>query len=63
MILKNSIPLRRLQAVVDPVTEFDETLTTNYDIIKIVSTRGQVPNIEFLVEWKNKPKDIKTWVL
>jgi hypothetical protein len=61
--LKNAIPLRRLQAVEDSVTEFDETLTTNYDIIKIISTRGQVPNIEFLVEWKNKPKDKKTWVL
>ena len=60
--LKNAIPLRRLQAVEDSVTEFDETLTTNYDIIKIISTRGQVPNIEFL-EWKNKPKDKKTWVL
>ena len=61
--LKNSITLRRLQAVVDSVTEFDETLTTNYDIIKIISTRGQEPNVEFLVEWKNKPKDKKTWVL
>ena len=38
------------------VTEFDETESTDYDIIKIISTKGQVPNVEFLVEWKNKPK-------
>jgi hypothetical protein len=61
--LKNAIPLRRLEAVEDSVTEFDETESTDYDIIKIISTKGQVPNVKFLVEWKNKPKDRQTWVL
>jgi hypothetical protein len=46
-----------LEAVEDSVTEFDETESTYYDIIKIISTKEQAPNVEFLVEWKNKPKD------
>jgi retron-type reverse transcriptase len=30
---------------------------------KIILVRGQEPNIEFLVEWKDKSKDKNTWVL
>ena len=62
MPLKNAIPLRRLQLVPDSVTEIDETLITNYDICKIKSVRGLTPDIEFLLEWKDKPKDKNTWV-
>ena len=60
--LKNAIPLRRLEQVSDSVTEIDETEITNYDISKIKSIRGKDKDIEFLVEWKDKPKNKNTWV-
>jgi hypothetical protein len=47
--LKNAIPLRRLELIPSSVTEMDESSITNYDIAKIISVRGQEPNIEFLV--------------
>ena len=61
--LKNAVPLRRLEPVADSVTEYDESVTTHYDICKVKSVRGQEPDIEFLVEWKDKPRDRNTWTL
>jgi hypothetical protein len=61
--LKNAIPLRRLEPVADSVTEYDESVTTRYDICKVKSVRGQEPDIEFLVEWKDRPRDRNTWTL
>lgn len=61
--LKNAIPLRRLEPVEDTVSEMDEISSTNYDISKIKSIRGQKEETEFLVEWKDKPRDRNTWVL
>jgi hypothetical protein len=52
-----------LEPVADSVTEYDESVTTHYDICKVKSVRGQEPDIEFLVEWKDKPKDRNTWTL
>jgi hypothetical protein len=49
--------------VPNSVTEIDETPITNYDISRIISVRGHEPNIEFLVEWKDKSKNKNTWVL
>jgi hypothetical protein len=61
--VNGTIPFRHLVRAVYSVTKGDETESIYYDIIKILSTRGQSPNVEFLVQWKNKPKDKNKWVL
>jgi hypothetical protein len=58
-----ALGLRRLEVIPNSVERIDEATITNYDISRIISVRGLEPNIEFLVEWKDKPKNKKTWVL
>ena len=57
------LSLRKLELVSNSVKEKEETNITNFDMSKIILVRGQEPNIEFLVEWKDKSKDKNTWVL
>jgi hypothetical protein len=58
-----ALGLGRLEVIPNSVERIDEATITNYDISRIISVRGLEPNIEFLVEWKDKPKNKKTWVL